>query len=104
VSRFRRYRADNLRTRIGQRDVMLYAVSIEKESTFSHRGSTYRFYVYRREDNGKYFGCVAFEDNRDNFIGITDEVAGDMKMITGDDPIDILITIMVAQIDEGVFP
>jgi hypothetical protein len=27
-----------------------------------------------------------------------------MKMITGDDPIDILITIMVAQIDEGVFP
>ena len=83
---------------------MLYAVSIENESTFSHRGSTYRFYVYRREDNAKYFGCVAFEDNRENFIGITDEVAGDMKMITGDDPIDAVITRMVAQIHEGVFP
>ena len=83
---------------------MLYAVSLEKESTFLHRGSTYIFFVYRREDNGNYFGCVAFEDNRDNFIGITDEVAGDMKMITGDDPIDVVIVRMVAQIHEGVFP
>ena len=83
---------------------MFYHMKIAAREEYEYGGNTFELVVYRSEEEGHLRGYISSGGFSDRIVAMSGETAGDMKMVTGDDPVAMLISVMKNEIDAGKFP
>lgn len=83
---------------------MFYNMNLAAKEVHKYDGNEFELVVYRAQEDGHLRGYISSGGFSDRIVEMTHEVASDIKTVTGNDPVAMLILVMKDEIDAGKFP
>ncbi|MFH1935533.1 MAG: hypothetical protein ABIN18_28665 [Pseudomonadota bacterium] len=82
---------------------MFYHMNLAGKEIHEFRGDEFEIVVYRAEEDGHLRGYISLGGFSDRIVEMSGETASDMKTVSGNYPVDMLIETMKDEINAGKF-
>lgn len=83
---------------------MFYHMNLAAKESHEHAGNTYEIVVYRAEEDSHLRGYISSGGFSARIVEMSGEVASDMGVVSGGNPVEALVSVMKNEIDAGKFP